>query len=150
MVNKKGFVRTLEAVIAIILIFGFLFYITPKVVEFEEKIPENIANAKEFIMNQILFNKEYGECILAAEGEGSCSEVLTCGRKDEIMALFEYIPYGYEWACEICEGSERCLTPYDAIPTDKSVFTNTVFIYNKDFAPGEEKYNIMRIYIWKA
>lgn len=143
MVDKKGFIRTLEAVIAIILILGFIFYITPKVVEFEEKIPEDIANAKEFILNQILSNKEYTECIINANVGKECEEALTCDKKNEIIKLMNYIPYGYDYLCEICVGSAQCTSLPDGAE-GKSIYTNTIFIYKPD-----KNYNIMRIYIWK-
>lgn len=146
MVNKKGFIRTLEAVIAIVLILGFIFYITPRVVEFEEKVPENVANAKEFILNQILFNKDYSSCIISA-GNGACDTAITCDKKTEILKLFkDNVPFGYNYICEICSSdSEKkpCITlPEDTF--EKSVYTNSIFIYKAD-----QKYNIMRIYIWK-
>lgn len=147
MVNKKGFIRTLEAVIAIVLILGFIFYITPKVVEFEEKVPENVANAKEFILNQILFNKEYSSCIISA-GNENCETAITCDKNEEIKKLFkDNVPYGYEYACEICS-SDSQKKPCINLPEktfEKSVYTNSIFIYK----PTKD-YNIMRIYIWKA
>lgn len=152
MVNKKGFIRTLEAVIAIVLILGFIFYITPKVVEFEEKVPEDVVNTKEFILNQILFNKEYSNCIMGAEigassnEHGNCESALEkCGKKEDIMNLFsKYIPYGYNWWCEICDETKKTCTSLGEDALKKSIYTNTIFIYKSG-----NTYNIMRIYIWK-
>ena len=149
MVNKKGFIRILEAVIAIILILGFIFWITPRVTEFEEEIPENVASSKEFIMNQILQKKEYGECIAAAKygissGEhGNCENALCEERKNEIMNLFENIPIGYDYWCEICPSSMSC-TNLPPRSEKKSIYTNSIFVYKSD-----QSYNTIRIYIWK-
>lgn len=147
MVDKKGFIRTLEAVIAIILILGFIFWITPKVVEFEEKVPENVANAKDFILNQILSEKEYSQCVLEADlGESYgkiCEEALTCDYEDKILDLFENIPYGYSYHCEICSKSASC-TKLPSEAEDKSIYTGSIFVYK-----SSSEYRVFRIYIWE-
>lgn len=144
MVNKKGFIRTLEAVIAIIIILGIIFYITPTVAEFEEEVPEDVVNAKEFILNQILSNKEYGECILNADPNKICGSALVGECKENLIdnLIEKNIPAGYDHACEVCESSVCGKAKY---PLDKSIYTNSIFIYKKD-----KNYNVMRIYIWKA
>lgn len=145
MVNKKGFIRTLEAVIAIIVILSIIFYITPRVVEFEEKVPEDVANAKEFIMNQVLFNKEYSKCIVDVTNYGNCESALgNCESATKIMGLFEYVPYGYSWHCEICSDTNPICTTLPQDVLEKSIYTNSIFVYK-----AGQDYNIMRIYIWK-
>lgn len=145
MVNKKGFIRTLEAVIAIILILGFIFWVTPKVTEFEEEVPENIASSKEFIMNQILYDKDYSQCIAFAT-EGKCEDVLIsvsdeCKSKIIDSLIKKNIPVGYDYSCEICSGSWCGKANY---PDDRSIYTNSIFVYRSD-----KNYNTIRIFIWK-
>ncbi len=148
--NKKGFIRTLEAVIAIILILGFIFWITPKVVEFEEKVPENVANAKDFILNQILSEKEYSECVLFAS-EGECESVLSDSSegscKDIIIneLIEDNIPHGYSYHCEICSSSGSCTNlPEPDKTLKKSVYTGSIFVYG-----SSTNYKVFRIYIWE-
>ena len=51
MVNNKGFIRTLEAVIAIIIILGLIAYLIPSR-ELKIEIPSNVKEAREFIFNE--------------------------------------------------------------------------------------------------
>src|SRR3989344_6033495 len=55
MVNKKGYIRTLEAIIAIVLIFAVIITILPKK-EIAEKTPEDIDLTAKSILNEIQNN----------------------------------------------------------------------------------------------
>ena len=55
MVNKKGYIRTLEAIIAIVLIFAVIITILPKK-EITEKTPDDIDLTAKSILNEIQNN----------------------------------------------------------------------------------------------
>ena len=62
--NNKGFLRILEAVIAIIIIFMFTYYITPKDTEKIDVEGEKIKLLQKTILNEISYNENFRDCIL--------------------------------------------------------------------------------------
>lgn len=64
--NKRGFIKTVEAIIAILLIFIFVYYITPKTTDTKE-----VGEVKELqteILKGISENEEFRDCIINNPG----------------------------------------------------------------------------------
>lgn len=134
--NKKGWIKTLEAVIAIILIMGFILIITPKH-EIGEEIPENVKVAQEFILEEVLYNETFRNCVINAK-TGSCKKDGGC-KEDLNNFIAENVPAGYDYECEICISGSCIALPTETL--EKSVYVNNVFI-----AEGPR---IFRIYFWR-
>ena len=64
--DKKGYIRTLEAVIAIVLTFIFILSILPQR-EKEEIIPKDIELTAEQILNEIQTNKIYRDKVFSVD-----------------------------------------------------------------------------------
>ena len=64
MVNKKAYIRTVEAIIAIVLILTFIVYIWPKESQVESKIPRDIELTLDRTINEFQYNEGYRICIL--------------------------------------------------------------------------------------
>lgn len=150
MVGKQGFIRTLEAIIAILLVLGFLLYILPRrPVLAEPTIPESIESAKNFVLREFLTNKDIRDCIktvniISAGGPSNGLNCLESSCAEPIKRLLDQhaIP-GYDYFCEICNN----IAPCTQLPRDtmkKSVYPGAVLIY---FASDNVKY--LRIYFWK-
>ncbi len=64
MVNKRGFLRILEAIIAIIIVLGFVISIMPDKVQNTGKIPPDLEQTTESILKEVQGNPSYRECVL--------------------------------------------------------------------------------------
>ncbi len=62
--NNKGFLRILEAVIAIIIIFMFTYYIMPKNAEKNDVEGDKIRLLQKTILDEISHNEGFRDCIL--------------------------------------------------------------------------------------
>jgi len=124
MVNKKGFIRTLEAVIAIVLILSLIIYLTPAK-ELKVGVPSNVLEAREFIFKEILVNEELRDCISNCYID--CSENAICQEKIKSF-LGEHIPLGYDYLWEICDFSDKVGCGNYALPEKKAVYSGAVFL----------------------
>ena len=140
MVNKKAFVRTLEAVIAILMIFGFILFTKPQLnPDAISGTPDQVKTAQQFIFSEISYNQDFRSCITTASNpsSGSCTEV--CGaRLDNFIR--PNVPFGYDYACEICETSVSCM--HRDLPLDRNIYADSIFIADKHS-------KILRIYFWQ-
>lgn len=156
MVGKKGFIRTLEAVIAILLVLGFILYILPrKQVLVESTIPEGLESSRNYILMEFLTNKEIRRCIgsvgtLEKKPSGSCTDsdifgLQDCASKIEELLGKHTIP-GFKYHCEICTEIAPCTDLYkiDSNIIKRSVYPGAVFIY---LSSGNAKY--VRVYFWR-
>lgn len=66
--DKKGFIRTLEAVIAVIVVFVFIYSVGRAGYESGRDV-ENIRSLEESILSEISKNDEYRECIVTTSGD---------------------------------------------------------------------------------
>lgn len=118
--NKKGFVRTLEAVIAVIIVLGIILVVTPSRPSQESETPATIKEAQSFILDRISTNEAHRNCIqTAAAGEciSPCPAIDTFVRDNQ--------PKGYDYRCEICNSAGTC-SP--SLPLDKSLYTDSRLI----------------------
>ena len=66
--DKRGFVRTLEAVIAVIIIFTFIFFVGRSESGNEKEI-QNVRSLQESILSDISSNDIYRDCIVTTSVE---------------------------------------------------------------------------------
>ena len=134
--NKKGFAKTLEATIAIILILTFIFYFTPKSLSEDPSIPVNVMESQSFILEQISTDPAFRNCILQdppPAGVGTCEAV--CDAVNKFVR--DKKPFGYSFACEVCASANTCTSN----PLDVSLYTDSVFLSGTN--P-----KVVRIYFW--
>ena len=134
--NKRGFSKTLEATIAIVLILSFIFYFTPSNEGAEAAMPQTVQDAQQFILEQISSDENLRNCALAATTTGTCNDV-GCGVIDNFVK--KHTPPGYTALCEVCTTANTCSKN---VPLDKSVYTDSVFISGAHA-------RVVRVYFWK-
>ena len=134
MVDKKGYIRTIEAIIAIVIILIVIFTLIPKKIEKSAKVPSIVEASQNFILNEIAFNDTIRECIVN-NTECENSSILT-------SIIEKNIPAGYEIAYRICDTSNCVINT----PVDKDVFVNDIFV-----ASTLETQNpkIVRLWTWR-
>lgn len=142
MVNKRGYLRILEAVLAIVLLLGVILFITSKPVDLDIETPPIVIESQEQILDMIAFDVTLRTCILEANS-GACSSVL-CWDPGLKQKIEDNIPLGYGYGCEICDQSLSCADITSS--NDKSIFTSTLFFASD----GTNNEKVVRIYFWKS
>lgn len=148
MVNKKGFIKTLEAVIAVILIISFLFYVINKSSVRESEVPKNIEEAQTFILNAVSENKTFRECIvnsIISVDRGLACKIDGADLNNCVFGINEFvkknIPAGYDYECEICGKVESC------VPLPDETIKKSIYVKDSFIAAKQSK--IFRIYVWR-
>ena len=134
---KKAYLRTLEVIIAIVLVIGFLILISQKQIKTSET-PSTIKESRKFIFNEILSNDELRNIIISNNGK-KCSEL------DETNKLIEFIkentPINYVYECEICITQSSC-TQLD-LPL-KNIYADSISISDET-----GQLTFFRLYFWE-
>ena|SRR3989344_3863273 len=150
MFGKKGFIRTVEAVIAIVLLLSLILFVFSGDNEILNRTPEAVKDANSHIINEFLHNNTFRNCFSNTE-EGNCNDRLmsVIGTSEnrnckDIVTDFisKSLPSGYSSACEVCKTSKSCANLN--IPQDKSVYPKSGFIYSEAKKEGR----IIRVYIF--
>src|SRR3989344_5597781 len=160
--NKKGFLRIIEAVIAIVLLLGFILYINYRDVSDRLDVPSQVKDSMDSILNQMSLDGKYGnlrDCILKSDvsscGVGGsdpesceCNNVFSkqCGLGTGFNDLMNTRIGGYDYACEVCSESLSCTRVSEKLE-DKTVYTDTIFIANTKDVSKEPR--VVRLYFWE-
>ena len=140
--HKKGFIRTLEAVIAVMLILTFIYFILPKTIATEGDVPPQVKSAQDFIVRDILYDKSRRDDLFAAN-EGFCP-----GSVNGFVASLT--PFSFAHACEICEQVQTCLDSA-IVPFDRNVYVSSMYLVGLDTSTAEPQVHpkVLRIYMWE-
>src|SRR3989344_6836875 len=133
--HKKGFIRTLEAVIAVIIIFTFIYFILPKTISEAGDTPVQVKSSQDYIVSDILYD-ETRRADLFAASQGVCP-----GSVQGFVGSLT--PFGFANACEICEQVQLCIGP-DAVPFDRNVYVNSIYLITLDAATNNPKPKVLR------
>ena len=85
--NKRGFLRILEAVIAVVLLLGFIFFITIKSPEVDVGTPVNIKDSMVYVIDQIINENSLRKCMLESDIKGICGTDLSFCECDTLFSL---------------------------------------------------------------
>lgn len=161
--DKKGFLKIMEAIIAIIVVFGVVLVVLPKTEKINFKMPPDLELMAKTILDDAQNDEEFRNCILEVSGNyPSCvnSEV---GKGLGTGTLWQHA----EKICKVDNGEEsECKYVYnsqpinddpsfmnDVLPKDKDIYTKSVTIKVSDVtaeppsSPKEENKQL-RIYFW--
>lgn len=130
MVNKRGYMRTLEALISVIALLALLLFIIPKEVP-EKETPDIIKSSHNYLLNTIIYSEKHRGCILdAGLTSGKCNTITCeyCGQSGSVDCdnliddlLTASIAPGFETKCLICQTTaddRSCLLPSELPETD--------------------------------
>jgi len=119
--DKKGYIRTLEAIIAIVIIFGFIISILPKETKNEAKVPEEV----ELTMKKILDGIQAKEDLrLAVKIRDDVS--LTLLKNTIINPLVPQAMSYCFWVSDI--PNKVCKDGGSSLPSDKTIYTQSRFL----------------------
>jgi len=155
MVNKKGYIRTLEAVIAIILILIFIFSVLPKKQTEELKTPREIDLTSDGILNEVQNNEEFRGCVIADLNPNN----LQLGEKSAEQCINEFITTNnlisqtLDYNVKVCDTSTSdqnaynfCGEPNLIGAEDKTVYVKSIILSG---TLTELKTKRVKLYIWR-
>ena len=131
--NKKGYIKTVEAFIAIIIILIVVFFILPERPKQEFETPPIVESAQNFILNELTYNETARDCVITNR---------LCENSIVFTSIIESnIPAGYNYTAKICD-TTTCVVP---TPIDKDVYVSDIIISS---TLEEQKPKIVRLWIW--
>lgn len=137
--NKKGFLRTIEAVIAIIIVLGLILFLTPARISDVGEVPGTIEESQKVIVEEVSYNETFRSCILKDKDRSCIGMDWPCSQMETFVR--SNIPSGYDFNCEICDSSVSCVQNLK-VPVDKTVYARDIFI-------AGEPSRVFRVYIWQ-
>lgn len=143
MVNKKGYIKTLEAVVAIIIIVIISYTLIAQPTETPPDVPSIVKGAQNVIDQTIQLNETIRTYLTMEELETKEYEKSIV--QEHIKSIIDkQAPPGYDYTCLICSKPGECLAEYT--PLDKSVYMTDILI-----ASSKEQQNvrIVRIWFWR-
>ena len=139
MVNNKGYIKTLEAVIAIVIILIFTFAVTPRP-EPSYQLPSSVENAQDYILEEIAGDDIVRAAVMDFDPEtpNDAYDLI-----NNIVAV--NLPTGYAYTVGICVES-ACSSNSTAIAESTSVYTAEAMIGSDGTVDTPR---IVRIWMWR-
>ena len=126
MVNK-GYIKTLEAVIAIVIVLIFIFSFGIANIGFGEITPKIVKNSQKFIFKTISNNDTLRQGVLNKD-----SGIL-------LPVVSNFAALGYDYIKQFCRSAD---CPLPSLPS-KTIYIDTLYV-------GEEnKFRILKLYVWE-
>jgi len=141
MVNKKGYIKTLEAVIAVILVVIISYMLVSSPTQLPSDVPLVVKGTQKVIGQNIQLNETIRTYLAKQELSSEEKTIVQELIKDRIDP---HMPPGYDYTCLICSKPGGCLAEYT--PLDKSIYMTDVLV-----ASSKEQQNvrIVRVWMWK-
>ena len=140
MVNsKKAYIRTIEATIAVIMLFFFLFAISPSRTSSEPNVPENVKLIQEYVINEFQNNDTLRNYVI--DNDPSNDQEID----NFIQSVILSSGYPLNYVTKITSPSTEIEIPAD-IPS-KTVYARTIII-SSTLNPPQSKSTIITLYIW--
>ena len=151
--NKQGFIKTIEAIIAVLIIFIFIYYVTPKSSDIKDT--SDIKKLQEEILKGISENEVFRECIIKETGTKIIQyadpkitgfETCTSGVSTTMQTFIESSltkKFQTNYQLVICtQGS--CGSP----PEKDTVYTSAVIVTSSLKTPPTYNPKVVRLYLW--
>lgn len=145
MVNKKGYIKTLEAVIAIIMIITVSYTLIPRSVEKPPEPPLIVQDAMKFTNQKVETDEYTREKIVPYEGTTNTWDPDEENPFDRLTSLVnESMPIAlYDFSCAACSSPSLCIIN---TPLTRNVYTTDVFIAS---GGGEQNPKLVRVWLWE-
>ncbi|MBU0963406.1 MAG: hypothetical protein KKD48_05885 [Nanoarchaeota archaeon] len=160
--DNKGFVRTLEAVIAIVVIFIFIFTVLPSQ-KIEQKVPNNIKLIQDKVVNEIESNESLRKNVLTYPSSSDAyypADLTALERDSKRIELNSFIENSFgqirtiDFNFTVCNELNQDCMP-DFINKDpncgicyplpnKQVYAKSIMISNATAS------RIFRLYLWES
>ena len=149
MVNKKGYLRTVESIIAIVIILSIVYAVLPKPMFDNNSIPNIVKSSQDAAIKDISFDTELKLCII----DDNCQD-----KSKKIGDVLERNkPIGFSYAFKICDNpvctcvknDTECSIPLPAPekPKDANGIMTETFISS---TASDTRHKIVRFWMWKT
>lgn len=149
--DKRGFIRTLEAIIAIIIVFVFIYVLMQGTINTATKGTESIKSLQEEVLRGISESEALRNCIVKltpnyldiSEIPGLLDDDIICVADIKTYMQSNLGKFKQSYALVICNVDASCGIPSD-LP-DKNVYTTAIIITSslQDYKP-----KIVRLWVW--
>ena len=160
--DNKGFIKTLEAVISIVLLLGFILFMLSMTKQNEVVAkPYIVQDSQTYILDQVLYETNLRDCVSKSNVPASCPPGDTCNCQNILSGLTapdgqncadlftgtdglitKNTPIGYGADCEICPTAASCT---DVSAGLKDLYTDARFIGKS----GSNDLKVVRIYMFE-
>ena len=156
--DNKGFIKTLEAVISIVLLLGFILFMLSMTKQNEVVAkPYIVQDSQTYILDQVLYDANLRDCVSKANVPASCPPGDTCKCQNILSSpdpncvelftgtdglITKNTPIGYGADCEICPTAASCT---DVSAGLKDLYTDARFIGKS----GSNDLKVVRIYMFE-
>lgn len=157
--NKKGFLKILEAIIAIVIVFSFVIAVLPERPSLQATLPPDLEQTTNAILKQMQENSEFRQCVFG----GSTTSDFGSGTEDVsgLQCIYEYVqfitqpkaahPWNYgirvctidaDESLSVCEyyaeEGDTTQTEFneDVLPKDKNIYIRSVTLTVPDVSSG--------------
>ena len=150
--NKKGFLRIVEAFIAIIIIAGVLLFLyTGRVPQVSDE--ETIYPIIRVSLKEITTDNELRRAVLNVGYTDPAETTLDTTDKNYIKineSFYSTIPEDYDYYFCICNIEVTCgIDSSDPILLEKDIFSNYVVIFTTPDSPPDINPKKLRLFIWE-
>ncbi|MBU2637608.1 MAG: hypothetical protein KJ955_01415 [Nanoarchaeota archaeon] len=143
--DNKGYIKTLEAVIAIVIILIFTFAVTPKPVP-SYRLPSSVENAQDYILEEIGVDDGLRTLIMNADTDNPEAAESVAAYTAINTVVDSNLPTGYAYIVGICAESV-CVSELPPEAADRSIYTAEAMIASDGTA---ETPRIVRIWMWQV
>jgi len=149
--DQKGYIKTLEAVIAIVIILLFTFAVTPKQAP-SAKLPSAVEVSQRYILSEIQNNDTIRSLVIGStKTPTGPSPPEVCSSIDKI--ILSNIPPGFDYTFSICDVTycisnepETSCRRIDLIPIDRSIYTRDILVASNSTMQNPK---IVRLWFWR-
>jgi len=142
MVGRKGYLKTLEAVLAIVIILMFTFAVTPKE-EPDLSTPDNVKASQDFILSEIQKNDSIRTLIMGSD-QSDLSFNTAYQAIDQVMQ--DNVPPGYRYTFGLC-GLSSCVSNITTLSLETSIYANDILISSNGSVQNPK---VIRLWMWRA
>src|SRR3989338_6529159 len=93
--NKKGFLKILESIIAIIIVLGFVITIVPSAQKLNSKIPPDLEQTTNSILDEMRNKPEFRQCVLGGSKDGKVGSECVNAQIDYLSSPEASHPWEY-------------------------------------------------------
>jgi hypothetical protein len=129
--DKKGFMKTLEALVAVVILTVFLVYVAVRIDRDQPEAPDDIKLVQDTVMSKISENEFYRNCTI--KDDRDCVNLL----------INSTIPLNLNYTFKICP-SINCDLP--DLPEDIEIYADSLILSS---TLDEKDITVLNLYIWR-
>lgn len=138
MVTKKAYIRTIEAVVAIVLLLFASYLVTPKELLNPRATPYVVESAQKYVLSQATNNESLRKIIIDYSDTGLANRSLN-------GIIENRLPAGYKYSSVICTNPDCVTLP----ELQTSVYTNDILITGTETGTGKQVLRLVRVWFWR-